>query len=190
MASRPRRDAGPVPFSIRLESKRTKKPGRRLDVGVGLLADVVSAYARGWTGRWRIQLGADRLELRTPQDLILLEEFWVLLLELVDSEVGEWSLYHGDDELVLEAQVYGPDINLEWSSMGGPPTFRGRRLPDRATVRLRAMVGQGSAFLRQLIDEAAEVEPELRDRRDLAEFLQDLQQLTDAVADLPGTFGQ
>lgn len=188
MASRPRRDVGPVPCSIRLDSKPSTGGAVEVDVGVGLLADVAAAYARGWTGRWRIGLGKDHVELRTPEDLIHLEEFWVFLIELVDAEAGEWSLYDGSRELVMEAQVYGPDINIELTMGGTSPTFRGRRMPDRATVRLRAFVAEGVAFLNGLVAEASKLDPTLLERSDLAGFQDDLRQLTDAVADLPGTF--
>ncbi|MCP4867443.1 MAG: hypothetical protein GY898_01830 [Proteobacteria bacterium] len=188
MATRSRHDVGPVPCSIRLDSKPATRAPDEVDVGVGLLADVAAAYAKGWTGRWRIGLGKDQLELRTPDDLIHLEEFWVLLLEVVDADAGEWSLYDGDAELVMEAQVHGPDINLELSSAGGPPKFRGRRMPDRATVRLRAFVANGVAFFQALIDQAAKLDPSLLERDDLAGFREDLGQLTEAVADMPGTF--
>ncbi len=187
---RDRTDAGPVPFSLRLESTpATVERPEVFDVGPGLIGDLAATYARGWRGRWTVHLGPARIELELPRDGMLLEELWVLLIELVDAEAGEWSLYDGDDELVLEMQVYGPDVNIELTTGGGgPPRFRGQRLPDRATVRLRALIAEGVAFFAQLVDDAARLDDTLTERDDLAGFRADLKALTEAVADLPGTF--
>lgn len=185
----PHRDIGPVPFSVRLRSQALiGSPPEELSDGVGLLADIAAAWARGWTGRWTIHLGDATIKLPLPERLDLLEEFWVMLIELVEAEAGEWSLYDGEDEIVLEAQVFGHDVNLELSAEGGAPSLGGRQLPERATVRLRAMVSQGVAFLRRLHDEASRLDPTLRDRADAVGFADDMQQLLDAVADMPGTF--
>ncbi len=175
-----------MPFSVRLRSQPSITPPADVDAGVGLLADLAAAWARGWTGRWTVHLGDVTVKLPLPERFDLLEEFWVLLLELVEAEAGEWSLYDG---VVVEAQVFGPDVNLEFSAPdGGAPRLGGAALPERATVRLRALTSQGVAFLRRLHEEASKLDPSLREREDAVGFLDDMQQLLDAVADLPGTF--
>ncbi len=156
---------------------------------MGLLADLAAAHSRGWRGDWLVSLGSVSLELGLPLDAEVLEEFWVFLIELVDSDGGEWSLRAGEDELTIEAQVFGPDVNFEFVSEGSSPRFGGAALPRRATVRLRAVVCEGTAFLASLVSESCRIDPGLRGREDLAGLEADLTQAQEAVASLPGTFG-
>lgn len=182
-------DLGPVRFKVRLESEPFAAEGEQpADVGVGFLGDVIAAYASAWSGGWTVSFGPQALRLATPRNLDCLEEFWVFLLELVDSGHGEWSLYDGSDDLTMEAQVFGPDVQVEFISEAGRARFAGADLPDRATVRLRAVVAEGVAFLRQLLTEARRVRPDLAEREELAGMLGDIEQLIEAVASLPATF--
>jgi len=177
-----------VPFVARLASEPFAAEGEEPERGVGFLSDAVAAWASAWSGSWTVSFGPVSLELATPGGLEFLEEFWVFLLELVDAGYGEWSLYDGAEDLTMEAQVFGPDVQLEFTSDGGHPRFAGVDLPDRATLRLRAVVAQGTALLRQLLKEARRVRPELGDRPELVGMQTDMEQLEEAVATLPATF--
>jgi hypothetical protein len=191
MSSRnhPPRDLGPVRFKVRLRSEPfAVEDAEPVDVGVGFLADVAAAHASAWSSRWTVSFGPTTLQLKLPQDLDCLEEFWVLLLELVDSDHGEWSLNDGARDLTMEAQVFGPDVRFEFTSESGRPRFGGVELPASATVRLRAVVAEGIGFLRQLLTEARRVRPELGDREELVGMMSDVEQLQEAVASLPATF--
>ena len=187
--NRPKQDLGPVRFKVRLASEPfAVEEAEPVDVGVGFLADVAAAHASAWSSRWTVSFGPTNLRLSLPENLDCLEEFWVLLLELVDSDCGEWTLHDGSRALTMEAQVFGPDVRFEFSSEEGRPRFGGVDLPASATVRLRAVVAQGTAFIRQLLTEARRVRPDLQDREEMTGLMADVEQLQAAVASLPATF--
>jgi hypothetical protein len=185
----PPTDLGAVSFSVRLKTKpvegEVEAPSSE---AVGLIAELAATHARAWTGSWMVSFGEVPIRLEVPRDLELLEEFWVLLLELVDSDHGEWSLYDGSRDLTMEAQVFGPDVNFEFTSEGGRPRWLKADLPQRATVRLRAVVAEGTAMVRQIASEACRIDPALKESDQLAGLLADIEALQEAVADLPATF--
>ena len=185
---KPKRDLGPVRVSVRLKSEPLLADAPEREPGVGLLADMAVAYQRGWKGSWTLSFGEARLVLRTPDHLALMEEFWVFLIELVDAGHGEWSLTDETQDLTVEAQVFGPDVQLEFTSGDGPPRYAGRGFPSKATVRLRALISEGTAVIRQFVTQAARMDPTLRERSDLISLLEDAGQLVEAVSNLPGTF--
>jgi hypothetical protein len=188
-------DLGPVPFALELRSEarplREGRGGRPLPTPApfgGLLSDLRTIHARGFRGSWTLRLGPLALSLSTQKDLDGIEELWVFLLELVDAGHGEWSLHESgdsEDPLVIEAQRFGPDVNLEFGRESGPPRFRGKALPRRATVRLRALVEEGAALLEKLLAEAASLEPALGARSEARGLREDMQALRDAVKELP-----
>ena len=100
--NRPKQDLGPVRFKVRLLSEPFAVEGAEpVDVGVGFLADVAAAHASAWSGRWTVSFGSTTIPLALPKNLYCLDEFWVLLLELVDSDCGEWSLHDGSRDLTM-----------------------------------------------------------------------------------------
>lgn len=181
-------DLGPVPFSARLSSEPFASEQPVPEPGVGFLADLGAAWASAWSGTFTVSFGEASLRLAMPDSMDCLEEFWVFLLELVDVGHGEWSLYDGADDLTLEAQVFGPDVQLEFTSEAGRPGFGGVELPDRALLRLRAVIAEGTGFFRQLLREARRVQPALGERAEHAGLLEDMDQLQAAVESLPATF--
>ena len=112
----------------------------------------------------------------------------MFLLDLVDVGYGEWSLYDGRDTLVLEAQVFGPDIQLEFTGQTGTPRFRGVRLPHKALIRLRRFVEQGAGAVRSVMEQQCAVDAVFSGHHERALFEEDLAQIEAAVAELPLEF--
>lgn len=185
-------DLGPVRISIRLTSKpRIGSLPPVPDDGfapVGLLADLVTLHRRGWEGQWTLALGPHTLPLDLSAESGHLEELWVFLLELVDTGGGEWTLSDGDEFVTLDAQVYGPDVIVDFATPDASGAFGGTVLPRKATLRLRAVVSAGTAFFRAFLKEALRMDKGMKDRPDLLAFYEDLDQLESTVAELPGTF--
>lgn len=178
-----------MPFAVRLVAEpRSAEPSTHEPPGGGLLDMAADVWGAARQGTWTLSLGGLDLQFPLPEALEHLEGFWVLLLELVDSDSGEWSLFDGRQETVLEARVSGPDVHIEFVADRGRPRFGGVDLPARATVRLRALVEQGTAFVLGLVDEACAIDPTLRDSADLPGLLADAAALRGAVAQLPATF--
>ena len=109
-------------------------------------------------------------------------------MELVDAGYGEWTLLDGDDALIIEAQVFGPDVQLEFGCENGAPRFRGRSLPRKATLRLRALIEEGVGIIRQLLEQAGRLDPAFVEREEVTLLVQDLDTVVGAVADLPREF--
>jgi hypothetical protein len=135
-----------------------------------------------------LALGPHTLPLDLSAESGHLEELWVFLLELVDTGGGEWTLGDGDDLVTLDAQVYGPDVIVDFATQDESGSFGGVVLPRKATLRLRAVVSAGTSFFRAFFKEALRMDKGMKDRPDLLAFYEDLDQLESAVADLPGTF--
>lgn len=187
------RDLGPVAFKVVVNARpRVAPPGAPPELefeGGGLFAALPAVHGRGWDGDWSIVLGPQTLELGFGEGLAAAEELLVFLLELVDDGHGEWTLLDPDDEaLIIEAQVHGPDVNLELGGEEGPPRWRGKSLPQRATVRLRAVVDQGTSALRALLKQAARIDPDFGADGSLKGLWEDLDALKEAVAELPRGF--
>jgi len=155
---------------------------------VGLLADLATVHRRGWESQWSLAVGPHTLPLELSAESGHLEELWVFLLELVDTGGGEWTLGDGDDFVTLDAQVYGPDVIVDFATQDESGAFAGVVLSRKATLRLRAVVCTGTAFFRAFLKEALRMDRGMKDRPDLLAFCEDLDQLESAVADLPGTF--
>jgi hypothetical protein len=155
---------------------------------VGLLADVVTLHRKGWEAEWTLAVGPHTLPLDLSAESGHLEELWVFLLELVDTGGGEWTLGDGDDFVTLDAQVYGPDVIVDFATQDASGSFGDAVLARKATLRLRAIVSAGTAFFRAFLKEALRMDKGMKDRPDLLAFYEDLDQLEAAVADLPGTF--
>ena len=190
-------DLGSVSFRIKMAR------GPRVEVGVqaaaeaaadgalggdGFFTDLQRLFGRLFEGSWSLHFGSVKLVLQLPGDLDVLEEFWVFLLELVDSGYGEWTLDGDDRPLIIEAQVFGPDVQLEFGAGSGAPQFRGKVLPRRALLRLRAVIDEGTSLLSSIIDDVSRVDAELRERPEVEQLLGDLDQLRAAVATYPATF--
>jgi len=97
-------------------------------------------------------------------------------------------VYDGRDMLVFEAQVFGPDIQLELAGEDGAPRFKGQLLPRKALVRLRRFVQQGVALLRMVLEQQCGVDAEFARSAQRALFEQDLSDVEAAVAELPLEF--
>ena len=183
-------DLGPVKIKIDVQAEPRVEPPRGEPEpafeGGGLLASLPSVHARGWVGGWSLVLGPQTLKLSFGEGLAAAEELLVLLLELVDDGHGEWTLFDADGEaLIVEAQVHGPDVNLEFTGEDGPPRWNNRKISQRATVRLRGLVDQGTAALRALLKQAARIEPSFGADGSLKGLWDDLDALKEAVAELP-----
>jgi len=198
-------DLGPVPFRIKVTAKpRTVAGGGDAEaglnggagdalepadeLGMGFFSELQALHGALFEGQWRFHFGPVKLGLELPRDLDYLEEFWVFLLELVDVGYGEWTLEGEDNSLILEAQVFGPDVQLEFGSEKGAPGFRGKALPRRALVRLRSIVDEGTAFVSELIDDASRAHSGFGDRPETQQILEDLRALQEAVASYPALF--
>ena len=186
-------DLGPVAFKVVVNARpRVAPPSATPELefgGGGLLAALPSVHSRGWDGDWSVVVGALSLKLSFGEGLAAAEELLVFLLELVDDGHGEWTLVGSDDEpLIIEAQVHGPDVNLELCGEDGPPRWEGRGVSQRATVRLRAVVDQGSSALRALLKQAARLDPDFGADGSLKGLWEDLDALKEAVADMPRGF--
>ncbi len=186
-------DLGPVAFKVDVKAQPRIEPPRDVPepelLGGGLLASLAEVHGKGWTGGWSLVVGSETLRLGFGEGLSAAEELLVFMIELVEDAHGEWTLYDRDgDALILEAQAHGPDVNLEFTGEDGPPRWNGRRLPKRATVRLRAVVDQGTSALRALLKQAARVDAEFGADGSLKGLWEDLDALKEAVAELPRGF--
>jgi hypothetical protein len=182
-----------VKFKIDVKAKpRVEPPGQTAELefdGGGLLAALPAVHTKAWVGDWSIVLGDETIKLAFGEGLGAAEELLVFMLELVDDAHGEWTLFDRDENaLILEAQAFGPDVNLELASEEGAPRWNGRKLPRKATVRLRAVVDQGTAALRTLLKQAARVDPDFGADGSLKGLWEDLDALKEAVAELPRGF--
>ncbi len=185
---KPAADLGPVPFSIDIDVR--ERAGKKAEPSAGgILAALSGVHRSGYTGRFRVRIGEVTLELKTEHDLGFVEELYVLLMELLDSQVGEWTLFDQQDKgLILEAQAHGPDVNIEFTGEDGAPSWNGKGLPRRATVRVRALVEAGADALRTLLKQAGKVDPDFGADGQLGEIWGDLDELVAAVSDLPAAF--
>jgi len=154
----------------------------------GILAELHGRHSRFFRSSWELQLGALQLVIDNSRQLDALEALWVFLLDLVDVGYGEWSLYDGRDSLVIEAQVFGPDIQLELAGESGSPRFRGQRLPSKALVRLARFVEQGSLAVATVLEQQCGVDAEFAAHPERAAFEQELSDLRAAVSELPLEF--
>lgn|GEM_PF-5161030 len=191
--SRPSRpDLGNVAFSVTLEhtprSADERGPRRAMEPG-GILSALQGVHAGAYRGKWTLLFGEVPLKLKTHVDLHAVEELFVFLIECVDSGFGEWSIEDKGDLLVIEANVHGADVLLEFGDGdGGPGVFRRTRFPQTATVRLRALVEECARLLRRLVVDASVADPEFGARPDVDELNADLTALVDAVQSMPLEF--
>jgi hypothetical protein len=185
----PRSDLGPIPFSVTLEHTprdADERGGPRPRVQGGILSALQGAHAAAYRGKWTLQFGDVPLKLKTHVDLHAVEELFVFLLELVDGGFGEWSVEDKGDLLVIEGDVHGADVSLEFGDGdGGPARFRRVQFPAKATVRLRALVDEGARLIRRLVTDASAADPDFAARPEFDELRADLDALLDAVAHLP-----
>lgn len=186
-------DLGPVRFAMAVQARpRIETPTGEAPPefeGGGLLAELPTVHGRGWKGTWTVAFGPTELKMPLGEGLAAAEELLVFILELVDAGYGEWTLYDREDKaLILEAQVFGPDVNLEFGGEDGPPHWNGKRLSKKATVRLRKVVDQGTEALRTLLKQAARLDPDFGSDGSLKSLWDDLDALKEAVADLPRSF--
>lgn len=190
MATRlpPPDDLGPVPFSITTEyGPRQERLPPPIGVIGGPLASLQAIHAVVYRGKWAAHFGGVPLKLKTHVDIEAIEELYVFLIELVDGGFGEWILRDKDQTIVLEAQVFGPDADLEFGDADGEaPKFRRVLFPKRAKVRLRALVEESVGLIRRMVTEVAVADPGFGGADELRA---DLDALVQAVADLPLTFG-
>jgi hypothetical protein len=154
----------------------------------GILAELHERHSRSFRSTWELQLGTLQLVIDSSRQLDALEALWVFLLDLVDVGYGEWSLYDGRDTLVIEAQVFGPDIQLELAGESGSPRFKGQRLPGRALVRLARFVEQGAGAVATVLEQQCGADAEFAAHPERAGFEQELRDLRAAVAGLPLEF--
>lgn len=185
-------ELGPVPFQIELLAEprvERDRPGPKRPMPAlagGALSDLQTVHARGWKGQFTLRFGPTSLTLSLQRDLDCLEELVVFLLELVDAGAGEWTLPDGERFVVLEAQVFGPDVQVDFTDEdGGVARFRGQSLPRRATVRLRALVEEGAGLVLRLIEQARKVDPVFGQREELSLLEVDMAAVVAAVADRP-----
>ncbi len=154
----------------------------------GILAELQGCHRRVFRSTWNLDIGTLSVAVDWHAQFDALESLWVFLLDLVDVGYGEWSLHDGRGALVVEAQVFGPDIQLEFASEQGEPRFKGQRLPRRALVRVRAMVEQGVGLIRHVLRELSEVDTDFGQSDAVGLFEQDLQEIVASVSDLPLEF--
>ena len=180
-------DLGPVPFSVTTDyGPRDERLPPPDDVSGGPLAELQARHAAVYRGRWTAHFGGVPLKLKTHVDLEAIEELFVFMIELLDSGFGEWSLRDKNQFIVIEAQVFGPDADLEFGDAdGNAPKFRNVQFPKRAKVRLRALGEECSKLIRRLIVEVAASDPAFAGGD---EVRADLDALVDAVAPLPESF--
>ncbi|MBN92556.1 MAG: hypothetical protein CL928_00565 [Deltaproteobacteria bacterium] len=192
-------DLGPVPFSIKVILKPRVEAGGDAnrdslgdraedDLRDGFFSELQSLHGSLFEGNWRLHFGPVKVSLKLPEDLDYLEEFWVFLLELVDAGYGEWTLDDEGDPLILEAQVFGPDVQLEFGAEKGSPSFRGVALPRRALVRLRAVVDEGTGFVSSLVEAVRRADSRFQAPAEADQILSDLEVLRGAVASYPAAF--
>lgn len=189
--SAPRADLGPVPFTLTVHSKERRVSGK--DHGPeegtgGILSDLQALHSSRFRSTWTLQLGELELLVNVGKQLDLIESLWVFLLDLVDVGYGEWSIYDGRDMLVFEAQVFGPDIQLELCAESGMPRFGGALLPRKAKVRLRRFIEQGVTALRVTLEQQKASDPDFSSLPGLTDFAGDLNEMEEAVAELPLEF--
>ncbi len=189
--STPRADLGAVSctFTVHSVARRSRPKDSGPEEGTGgILSDLQVLHSGYFRSIWTLQLGTVQLQVDTRKQLDLMESLWVFLLNLVDVGYGEWSLYDGRDMLVFEAQVFGPDIQLELCGEGAAPRFAGERLPQKASVRLRRFVEQGVSALRLVLEEQQGVDSDFSSLPGLEAFAEDLKEMENAVSDLPLEF--
>jgi len=184
----PPEDLGPVPFSITTEyAPRDERLPHPVDLVGGPLAELQAIHATIYRGKWAAHFGGVPLKLKTHVDVEAVEELFVFLLELVDGGFGEWTLRDKDQTIVLEAQVFGPDADLEFGDAeGNAPRFRRVRFPKRAKVRLRALVEESARLIRRMIVDVSVADPDFGGADEISA---DLDALVEAVAPLPRDFG-
>jgi len=183
------RDLGPVPFSATVDhtprEASERGPKRELTAG-GLLSALQDVHAATYRGKWTLSFGDVPLKLKTHVDLHAVEELFVFLIEMVDSGFGEWSLEDKGELLVIEANVHGADVTLEFGDGdGGAGTFRRVRFPGKAQVRLSALVQECARLIRRLVVDASVADPEFAAREEVGDLRSDLAQLEAAVEHLP-----
>lgn len=180
-------DLGPVRFSITTEyGPRDQREAVPQDVMGGPLAALVASHGAVYRGKWSAHVGSCPINLKTHVHTDAIEELFVFLIEVVDGGFGEWILRDKDDVLIVEAQVYGPDVELEFGDAdGNKPTFRRVQFPKRAKVRLRALVEECGRFLGRLIVDVTVADP---DFAGADEVRADLDSLLGAVSNLPLEF--
>ena len=187
----PRADLGPVACTFTVHSVARRGSGK--DSGPeegtgGILSDLQVLHGMLFRSTWTVQLGSVELRVDPRKQLDLMESLWVFLLDLVDVGYGEWSLYDGRDMLVFEAQVFGPDVQLEFCGEGSAPRFGGERLPAKALVRLRRFVEQGASALRLVLQQQREADADFSTLPGLEDFAEDLKEIEAAVSELPLEF--
>ncbi len=170
------------------ERRSTGKDAGPEDGTGGILSDLQVLHGGYFRSTWTVQLGSVQLRVDPRKQLDLMESLWVFLLDLVDVGYGEWSLYDGRDMLVFEAQVFGPDIQLEFCGEGSAPRFGGERLPQKAVVRLRRFVEQGAAALRLVLEQQEAVDSDFSTLPGLEAFAEDLKEIEAVVSELPLEF--
>ncbi len=180
-------DLGPVPFSITTEyGPREERLPLPTDVVGGPLAWLQAIHAAVYRGKCAAHFGGVPLKLKTHVDVEAIEELFVFLLELVDGGFGEWILRDKDQTIVIEAQVFGPDADLEFGDEdGAAPRFRRVVFPKRAKVRLRALIEESARLIRRMIVEVTVADPSFAGAEELRS---DLDELVAGVAHLPLTF--
>tara|TARA_Y100001968_G_scaffold182463_1_gene167063 strand:+ start:1708 stop:2256 length:549 start_codon:yes stop_codon:yes gene_type:complete len=160
-----------------------------LEEGVGgVLAELQARHCGSFQVNWEVRFGDVCLPVEVAPQLDLLESLWVFIIDLVDLGYGEWSLHDGRDLLVFEAQVFGPDVHLEFGGEAAPPRYAGIKMPGRALVRLRRLVEQGAGVLRDTLGQQQALEPGLVESKSWIEFCADLDAIESAVAHLPAVF--
>lgn len=189
MARTTPRDLGNVPFSVTVDhtprAPSERGPRRELMSG-GLLCALQGVHAAAYRGKWTLFFGDVPLKLKTHVDLQAVEELFVFLIEMIDGGFGEWSLEDKDELLVIEANVHGADVALEFGDGdGGPGTFRRVRFPGKAQVRLAALVQECARLIRRLVVDASVADPEFAARPEVDELRSDLAQIEAAVQNLP-----
>ena len=189
MSRTPPPDLGLIPFAVPLEHTPREagdRAGPRARVEGGLLSALQGSHAAAYRGKWVLQFGDVPLKLKTHVDLHAVEELFVFLIEMVDGGFGEWSVQDKSELLVIEADVHGADVALEFGDGdGGPATFRRVRFPRKATVRLRAVVEECARLIRRLVVDASVADPDFAARAEVDELRSDLDALVEAVAHLP-----
>jgi len=179
-------DLGPVRFSVSTEyGPRDVRLQADESMG-GPLAALQTSHAATYKGKWTVHFGHVPLQLKTHVHADAIEELFIFLIELVDAGFGEWTVRDKSQTLVIEAQVYGPDADLEFGDgEGGPPSFKRVQFPKRAKVRLRALVEECARFLRRLLVDVTVADPTFAGAD---EVRADLDALVEAVAALPLEF--
>ena len=190
----PRADLGPVAVSLAVSSvprrggRNSEMSSSQAEGAGGILAELQDCHRRAFRSAWDLDVGTLSVSVDWHAQFDALESLWVFLLDLVDVGYGEWSLHDGRGALIIEAEVFGPDVQLEFASEQGEPRFKGQRLPRRALVRVRAMVEQGVGLIRHVLRELSEVDADFGQGDAVGPFEQDLQEIVASVSGLPLEF--